>query len=46
MKKVVVGFGGKDKRALTFTNGTIDYRIDWEAGNGAEFARKLLVQKL
>ena len=46
VKKVVVGFGGKEKRALGVANGTIDYKIDWEAGNSAEHATKMLILKL
>jgi hypothetical protein len=46
VKKVVCKFGAKDKRAISLKGGTLEWTMDWEASNNADYIKEYLMKTL
>ncbi len=46
INKIECAFGGKDKRALSLSGGTLKMIIDWEASNYDDFIKEWLLKNL
>ena len=46
VNKIECGYGGKDKRALSLSGGTLKMMIDWDASNYGDFINAWLLKNL
>jgi hypothetical protein len=46
VKKVLCKFGGKGSRSVSLKKGTIEYVIEWDAANSADFVKEYLMKTL